>query len=154
MVAPLDTDVAPSSDVPGSSVTSAARSTPACTQVVAGSTTVTPSAIQRCQDPSVQLRAPLRELDPVVDALGLQVVVEDAGAHPASDGRAYATTSVRYSSPLALRGLQAGQPSAERGCVEDVDAGVDLGEVELGVVGVRLLDDAGHLPSPSRTIRP
>src|SRR4029453_3017687 len=47
--APAATDVAPSRDVPGSKTTSGARSTEEWTHVDAGSTTVTPSRIQRCR---------------------------------------------------------------------------------------------------------
>jgi len=47
MTAPVATEVAPSSWVFGKMVTSASRSTSASIQVVAGSTTVTPSSIQR-----------------------------------------------------------------------------------------------------------
>ena len=49
IVAPAPTEVAPSSEVPGSSVTSGARSTEECTQVLAGSRMVTPALIQPCK---------------------------------------------------------------------------------------------------------
>ena len=79
-------------------------STSASIQVVAGSTTVTPSRIQPLDDPAVQLRAEPGQLHPVVDALGLPRGRRSGGRRrrrpsAAGDRR---RTSVRYFSPWAL----------------------------------------------------
>jgi len=73
------------------------------------------------------------------------VVGEDAGTHPASGGAGVRHDIGEVQLALGVTGLQAGQPFGEGGCIEDVDAGVDLGQVEFRVGGVGLLDDAGHL---------
>ena len=62
--------------MPGRIVTSGASTTSASIQVVAGSMTVTPSRIQRVEDPAVQLAAEAGELGAVVGALGLHHVVD------------------------------------------------------------------------------
>ena len=96
IVAPAPTDVAPSRNVPGNSVTSGARSTELCTQVVAGSVTVTPACIQSSEDSPVQFRVHRGELDAVVDTLGLPEIGDHVRPHrlasPTSDAP---TTSVR-----------------------------------------------------------
>ena len=97
--APAATEVAPSSDVPGSKTTSGARSTEACTQVVEGSTTETPSRIQCCRIrrfTSAFIRESwIRSLIPSV--------CQRSSINNAPTGspawRTTASTSVRYSSP-------------------------------------------------------
>ena len=57
--------------------------------------------------------------------------------------RAIARTSVRYSSPCALSVVSRLQAVAQRGRVEDVDAGVDLVDLPLLRRRVLVLDDPG-----------
>ena len=119
-------------------------------QVVAGSITVTPSAIQRAQDPPVQLGAALGELGAVVDALGLQVVgragAPRPGARPPGRDRPRRSGTTRPGRSVACNRAR---PALEHVGVEHVDARVDLADVELGVGGVPLLDD----PRPPRRPR-
>ena len=48
---------------------------------------------------------------------------------------------------LRVGRLEAGQDRAQEGGVEDVEAGVDLGDEEVVLLGVTRLDDAAHAPA-------
>ena len=138
------TVVAPCSWVPGSSRTSAASSTWTSTQVVAGSTTVTPARIQ----PSSTRRfssAPTsasctRSLTPSV----CQTSSRPCALTRCPAARAMATTSVRYFSPCALSVVSSASAARSTRRVERVDAGVDLADRGLLGGGVLQLDHAGH----------
>ena len=144
IVAPCATTVAPSSWVPGSTVTSGARSVSTSIQVVAGSTIVTPARIQRSSTrrlSSAPSRASwARSLTPSV----CQTSARSWPATSRPSERAMATTSVRYSSPWALCPGDPAEGRAQQLGVEGVDAGVDLADRPLRLVGVLLLDDAEH----------
>src|SRR5215212_1442311 len=101
IVAPVPTDVAPSSNVPGSSVTSGARSTELCTHVVAGSTTVTPARIQ-----SRRIRR------------------FNSAFIPASSRDHIGQVQLT----LRVFGMNLAQAAAQGGGVEDIDPGVDLAD--------------------------
>ncbi len=111
-VAPSRTTVAPCSWVPGSSVTSRSSSTSTSTQVVAGSTTVTPSRIQssrtRRLSSAPSVASCTRSLTP---STSTGSSVRSARTWPPS-ARAMASTSVRYTSPCALSRFS--RPSALR----------------------------------------
>ena len=100
--APAATVVRPSSWVPGPISTSRARLTPVSIQVVAGSTIVTPAPIQLPSSRALKMcraRASwARSFTPSTSSGSSRVT--DATWWPSA--RRIATTSVRYSSPLAL----------------------------------------------------
>ena len=140
-VAPAATDVRPCSWVPGSRVTSWASSTSTSTQVVAGSTTVTPARIHasstRRLSSARRTASCTRSLTPSTSC-GSSV----------RTARTDAAVAVREADDvgevhLALRVVpaEATERAAQHRGVEDVDRGVDLRDGALGVVGVLLLDD-------------
>ena len=103
--------------------------------------TVTPSRIQRGDDPAVHLAAEVGQLGPVVGALGLHDVVDRvrADVQPGLAGELHGVGQV----VLAL-GVVVAQPrqrlEQELG-VEGEDPGVDLADLPLLGGGVLLLDD-------------
>ncbi len=95
------------------------------------------------QDAAVELGCEVGELDAVVDALGLQVVVQDVAADPVAASCRLPDHIGEVELALGVLRLETRQPFGEELGVEDVDAGVDLGDPELVGTGVAVLDDPG-----------
>ena len=95
--------------------------------------------------PAVDLCVHPGQLDAIVDALGLPQVVGQVGAD--ADVLTAQVTDHVGDVELLLNvvRLQGRQPGAQQVGIEDVDAGVDLGDLPLGFSGVLVLDDAGDL---------
>src|SRR6185503_13228769 len=94
-------------------------------------------------DPAVELGAEAGQLDAVVDALCLPRVRDQVRAHP----KALTAGDTEHVGEvlLALGVVRAhlAQRLAQDHGVEGIDAGVDLGDLQLRVGAVLLLDDAG-----------
>src|SRR5665647_899126 len=94
-------------------------------------------------DAAVELGTEPRQLDAVVDTLGLPHVLDQMRAHP----KAFGANDPQDVGEvlLALRVVRAhlGQRLAQDQGVERVQAGVDLGDLQLLGGGVLLLNDAG-----------
>ena len=85
------------------------------------------------------------QLDPVVDPLGLPAVVDQTTHPPVCAGLAGDGEHVgQVQLALIVGRRDLGQRGSQICGVEDVDAGVDLGDLPLSVIGVAVLDDAAH----------
>ena len=84
------------------------------------------------------------ELDAVVDALGLDRVVDGKGADPLAVGACDPDHVGEVELALSVVGRQPRETVAQGGHVERVDAGVDLADRLLGRRRVLLLDDRVH----------
>src|SRR5665811_351614 len=123
-------------------VTSRPSVTSASIHVVAGSTTVTPARIQR---------STMRRLSSAPSLASWTRSLTPSVCHTSStrcaltrrpSARTIPRTSVRYFSPCALSVPTWASLAQDHG-VERVQAGVDLGDLQLLGGGVLLLDDAG-----------
>ena len=126
-------------------------------QVVSGSTIVTPVAHPAVEDPAVQLLARRGELDPVVDALGLQDVVDRRSAPTPQAVLAGERDDVGQV-VLAL-GVVVGRAAAARASRNAASKArmpqLISRTARLLVVGVLLLDDRRSTsPASSRSTRP
>jgi hypothetical protein len=88
----------------------------------------------------VELAMQRRELDAVIDALGLPRVVDRQPTNRRAVGAGYADDVGEIALALRVAVGEPGQCRAQRGRVESVDAGVDLADLQLHLVGVLLLD--------------
>ena len=93
------------------------------------------------QDPAIHLGVHRRQLDSVVDPLGLPQVAGDHGADRPAGPAGQAEHVGQIQLILIVGRRQVGQSLLQGLRVEDVDARVDLGDHPLVVVGVAMLDD-------------
>ncbi|MPM41228.1 hypothetical protein SDC9_87878 [bioreactor metagenome] len=94
-------------------------------------------------DPPVHLGAHPGQLEAVVDPLGLPQVLGDVRPDAAPDGVGVGDHIGEVELALRVVGAETGQAVVQDVGVEDVDAGVDLGDRPLRLRGVLVLDDAG-----------
>ena len=117
----------------------------ACTQVVAGSITVTPDRIQRCRIRRFISRliaaSWIRSFTPSV--CHRSSVTRAVDRPPVAPGQPQHVGQVQLALVVGRREL--GQRRLQGLGREDIDAGVDLADRPLGVVGVPVLDDALNL---------
>ena len=152
--APPPTVVAPCSWVPGCSTTSRSSRTWTSTQVLAGSTTVTPDRIQCSEQPVVELGAQLRELDPVVGPADLPLVGADHAAHLGAVVVRDLDQVGEVELALVVGRREAPEPGLEERAVEGVHPGVDLADRLLLRVASACSTMRVTVPSVSRSTRP